>query len=1279
MVLASVREPHSAVYILQDVCACPGTLDMTLLRKAWNRVAGRHGVLRTSIVVNAVGQAVSQIEAAPDYIFRELNWSQSSGEDIERRLATFLEDDRREGFDFKFGIPLRFTLIRTGGNGHTLVLTVHHALLDGRSLIAAWKEWFEVYEALAEGRAPAPPDVPPLVERPSEAAQHFWQTYLAGLESTTGFITDRLKPAVPSVSRRYAEYRCSLDPESTSQLHGLARANNVGLGTLVNAAWAIMLSRYSGRKDIVFGVTLSGRSSSQKGVVGLLINTLPVWIKIDPEAPLVPWLDQIRRDSLAMREHQATRIEDAIKWSGLPAGTPPFDSVVVYDHEPPQESLRRLGGSWCQRTLRRFQGTDLPLVLGSYGAPALSLNIGYDTNIYCEDTVAAMAGHLRTILLSMCSHAGSRLSDIGMLTESEKEMFQRPRSLEIDSGLCAHDLFEAQVRRTPAHAALEAGDEIITYDDLNRRANRLASLLRKRGVVPEDLVAVSLSSVRDTIVAILGILKAGGAFIYIDPSGPAERRARMLDDARPKFTFDEDTDLAGLPEQPGNELSPSADATNAAYAVFTSGTTGKPKAIVVSHSALVNHTLAAAPVYEITPSDRRLQFASPTSDVFVAEIFNYLTRGATIVICPDARKSSLQEFHRLLHELRITITGVPGSWWNIWVSALSASSVRLPGSLRAVIVGMERADPVAFHAWRQAAGNRLRWFNAYGPSENGPTSTIYEAGTSRWESAAALPIGRPIANTTAYVLDDEGYLLPPRVTGELYVGGAGIARGYLAAPELTAGRFVEDPFRASSRLYRTGDRAFALPDGNLVFAGRVDRQVKMRGYRVELDEIEEALATHPAVRQCAVVGIGDLQRLGAYVVGGASKQELRSHLARLLPDYMIPTVWVSLDRLPLTPSGKIDRQALPPCEQSAQAPSIDLPPSTPSERLLAKLWREVLGVPEVNLLDDFFQLGGDSLSATILLLRVQDEFRIQLSLAALSQTPTLARLATKLDASGESDGSLIVFHEGGAGSPFFFVPGIGGSASSYAHIADRITRSHPTYGFSARLGPTADSEVSIESTATEYVAEINKVIPSGRRVVLVGYSLGGIVAFEIARQLRSSTTHDPLLIVIDTPLTNVPGVLPSPFWRKALDVACNIPAWVAHEAAHLQPRKFFLRSQGHLARIGRSFRRRPAEHEVDPRIFFGTASVPAAYQALLNRSYRALVTYRPGPYQGKVILLRARVPTLFRSQDNRMGWQAVAAGGVDLHHVPGRHDDCLSAMHGAELAHVLVQCAERNR
>jgi amino acid adenylation domain-containing protein len=1083
----------------------------------------------------------------------------------------------------------------------------------------------------------------PLVERSADAAQRFWQTYLGGLESTTGFIKDRLKPAVPPVAGRYAEHRCSLEPEATARLRDLARANGAGVATLVNAAWAILLSRYSGRKDVVFGVTFSGRSPSQKDAVESLTNTLTVRIQIDPGASVAPWLEQIQRDSLAMCEHQATRVEDAIEWSGLPAGTPPFDSsVVFYDDEPLQESLSRLGGGWRQRTLRRFHRTDLPLVLRCFGEPVLMLNIGYDTNLYSEETVAAMSRHLRTILTSMCSHPDGRLLDIGMLTDSEKEMFLRPRTLGIDSSLCAHHLFEAQVRRTPGHAALEAGDEIITYDDLNHRANRLASMLRKQGVGPEDLVAVRLASMRDTIVAVLAILKAGGAFIAIDPAAPAERRARMLADACPKFTFDENTDLAGLSEQPDSELSPTADASNAAYAVFTSGSTGKPKAIVVSHRSLVNHTLAVASVYEITPSDRRLQFASLASDVFVAEIFNYLTAGATIVICPDARRSSLQEFHRLLDEQRITITAVPGSWWNIWVAALSGGSVRLPSSLRAVVVGMERADPAAFHEWRQAAGNRLRWFNAYGPAENGPTSTIYEAGTSRWESAEALPIGKPIANTTAYVLDDEGNLLPAGVAGELYVGGAGVARGYFGAPELTRARFMDDPFRAGSRLYRTGDRAFALPDGNLVFVGRVDRQVKVRGYRVELDEIEEALARHPAVTQCAVVmtGEGDRQRLGAYVVGGASKHDLRLHLLRLLPEYMIPAVWMSLDWLPLTPSGKIDRLALPPCEpEPSGMEARDTPAVAPANAVevwLLQIWESVLGISNIGVCDSFFDLGGNSLQAATLVGRIEERVNRRVPSTVFFKECTIRNLAEYL---GREDRypSGIVPIQIGSEPPLYFIHPQG----SMRLVAQKIGSDHTMIGVEI----PATKLPGLKPMASEIARRIREYQPDPP-YYLAGWCASGNLAYEIAQQMHDAGVPVELVVFFES--LNFARMRRIRHWSDRIrwhfsdlrkKPASEIPAYVQERLGEALNRATLLTR---FVRY-RVWSRLGGQNPPEP-ISFGDD------EALNRASY----DYVPTEYTGEVVLFRPQIRQHGMSHDPTLGWDSVAPK-LRIIDVPGDH------------------------
>ena len=374
---------------------------------------------------------------------------------------------------------------------------------------------------------------------------------------------------------------------------------------------------------------------------------------------------------------------------------------------------------------------------------------------------------------------------------------------------------------------------------MNRRANQLARWLREKGAGPEDLIAICFDRSPEAIIALLAALKAGAAFLPLDPSLPPGRLAAMLDDARPKFVLASDRDLAKLAScgcevlsfsrwqgeianQSGENLANIATPENAAYAIYTSGSTGKPKAVVLTHRALVNHTLAVARVFEFSEKDRRLQFASMGTDVFVAEVFNYLCCGATLVFCLDPQGNSIGEFLRLLDAQRITITGVSSTWWNEWVAALSKGRLALPPSLRAVISGMERVNPAVFLSWRRTVGNRVRWFNAYGPAETAPTAMIYEAGTSAWEGGSFVPIGKPIANTTAYVLDGAGSPVPVGVPGELYIGGEGVARGYLNAPELTAQRFVPDPFgkNPARPLYRTGDLAFYLPDGNLVFLGR---------------------------------------------------------------------------------------------------------------------------------------------------------------------------------------------------------------------------------------------------------------------------------------------------------------------------------------------------------------------------------------------------------------------------------------------------------------------------
>lgn len=903
MVLASRQAPRSGLYVIQDVCESSRALDAERLRRAWRSVAQRHPALRTSLATAAGGELWQRNNAEAEISWQELDWTGVPPDEKPERLAAFLRRDWERGFDFDAGIPMRFALLRMPDHASVLIWTVHHALLDGRSLAIVWREWFAFYDALERGAAVRLADPAPfrvhvewLLRQDLTAAERYWRQSYAGISETGEYIVDRLCRPAGGPDGIGREGVC-LSAEDTSALRSLASRRGVTVNNLVQGAWALLLSRYSGRPDVVFGVTRAGRHADVAHggeMAGLLINTLPFRIAVDPGAALAPWLGRIGEQWAALRPYEHTPLEKIREWSGLPPGMPLFDSILVYDHEPPSELPRQLGGSWLERTLRREQRTDVPLTLAAYGRPLLSLEIVYDGRLFARETVAGMVRHLDTLLQSFVAQPDGRLAALRMLPAAEEAwLLSEVNRTEVagEKDQCVHQLFERQAAQTPEAPALEFEGAAVSYSELNLRANRLARFLGARGAGLEDLIAVCMGRRPETVVSVMAVLKAGAAFLPLDPALPPARLARMIANALPKLVLVwggapdlassgcEVMDLERLSSEiarlPSDDIPALATPANAAYAMYTSGSTGVPKAAVIPHGALLNHTLAASRRYGIASGDRRLQFASPGSDMFVAEVFNYLCHGATLVFCPETRGISVAEFLRDLDRLRISITGVPSSWWSEWVAAIREGAWIPPPALRAVVIGMERADPAAFLKWKEIVGSRVRLFNAYGPSEASPTSTIYEAGTSAWEGGAFVPIGKPIANVRAYVLDSDGNPLPAGVPGELYIGGEGLARGYRSAPELAAGRFVPDPFRADpgSRLYRTGDRVFRLPDGNLAFLGRLDRQVKIRGYRVELDEVEAALAQHPAVRQCAVVAQGPegRQRLVAYVAPAAGR------------------------------------------------------------------------------------------------------------------------------------------------------------------------------------------------------------------------------------------------------------------------------------------------------------------------------------------------------------------------------------------------------------------------
>jgi amino acid adenylation domain-containing protein len=1256
MVLASIRAPGAGVYVIQDVCEMEELADPVRLQEAWRGIAQRHPALRTRIEAGSTGDLRQSVEPAPRYEWSEQDWSTVPSSELDAKLGRFLQQDRERGFHWEDGVPMRFAYIRTAKRNSILVWTVHHALLDGRSLAIVWREWLAAYEGspLAE----SPESMPAGAGAPSEGAEDYWRDYLAGISQTSEFITDRFFAASPANAPGLGKERVSLHAEETREAHEYARRHGFTAHTLVQGAWSLLLSRYSGREDVVFGVTRAGRISGSSAV-GMSINTLPLRVHLEGGVCAVEWLRALRAQWCKQRAFEGTPLDQACRWGCLPAGMAPFDSVLIYDHASPGETLRRLGGSWSGRSLRRLQRTDSPLTVATYGGPEFTLEIIYDQRLFCRETMRPLAGHLLELLRSLVSRRDSSLAELSMLTPPERRWLTEQvnqTAATYSADVRGHQLFEQQARSAPDRTALEWSGGSMSYGELNRQANRWAWRLIGLGVAPEDLIAVCMERSPRAVAAVLAVLKAGAGFLPLRPDLPTERLDGMLETAQPKLVLAEGVNCArfaargfavleagAAPDEAEENPPARAGLDNAAYAIFTSGSTGSPKAVVLTHRALVNHTLAVAPVFGINSSDRRLQFASMGTDVFVAEVFNYLSCGATLVFSLDPAGASVSEFLRALSDRRITITGVPASWGNEWVAALE-SGASLPPSLRAVVLGMERVNPAAFEAWRRIAGGKLRWFNAYGPSETCMTATVYEAGSSEWEGGDNVPIGRPLANVRAYVLDGAGAPVPAGISGELYLGGEGVGRGYLNPSEEDAARFLPDPFGddGAGRMYRTGDLVFRLPDANLVFVGRLDRQVKIRGFRVELEEIEAALALHPGVRQCAVVLVGaeGRQKLTAYVTPAlmttARPADWRAHLARRLPAHMMPAGFVTLKKMPLTPAGKIDRQSLPPFEPNRDEPVTVLhEAATPLEHSLVRLWSEALDAPRVDLSDSFFDLGGDSLAATRLIVLIEKHLGRELPLAALMRAPTPTRMAALLENStagtpgmAYAEGPFLALKPSGSRPPLVCLTTSSEGPRCFERLAWRLEGDQP-FLVLPLADPAAGFERTVERLAELACNALSAAKPQGP-YILGGYCLAGIVAYAAAQKLCAAGADVRLVVLFDAPAPGYPKVLSS--------------------------------GRGYLRQSGEWLRGRVAFSLWDIGRHIGMLG------RLVRRS--AERTYRAAPASFPVIQFIARQEQISTRvlEDPRLGWREFCPAGFQVFEVGARHGNLFDEESVEEIA-----------
>ncbi|MFG2909706.1 non-ribosomal peptide synthase/polyketide synthase [Kitasatospora sp. NPDC048286] len=1030
------------VYLDQAALLLEGVADPQALALAWQRVADRTPALRTSVVWEGVPAPLQVVRRGVRLPVTHLDLRAADPAERAERLDRLRAEDLALGLDIATAPLTRLTLVRLPEARLQLLWTSHHLILDGWSLAQVLTDVFAEYAAITTGGAPAPAVRRPFADyvhwlagQDAEAARAHWRSVLDGFATATPLPADRVRREAHR-ARSAGSHSAALTEQASERLARTARQSGLTLGTVVQGAWALLLSRHSGEPDVLFGTTVSGRPEELPGVesmIGMFINTLPTRVRVDGSRTAADWLRELQDDQAEARRHAAVSLAELTGFSDVPSGSALFDSIVAFENYPFDDADAAGTGVRLAEVSSR-DATNFPLVLRAYQGGQVGFDLAYDPELFDAATVRGLAERLCLLLTELAAGLDRPLRALARTTEEER------RRLLVDWNGTAQgrpertlvELFEAQSARTPGAVAVTCGAEQLSYAELDARADRLAHRLAEFGARPERYVALALPRSTELVVAVLAVLKSGAAYLPLDPALPAERRAELLRDAAPValVTFEEPAgvevpvlalarpevraDLARRPAGPlGAERRPLPDSP--AYAIFTSGSTGRPKGVVIPHANVVRLFEQTREQFGFGPEDVWTLFHSYTFDFSVWELWGPLLHGGRLVVVPEDTARSPEDFLRLLADERVTVLNqTPSAFHQLARADAQHPDVSARLALRTVVFGGEALDVTRLTDWyRRHPEDAPRLVNMYGITETTVhvTHTELDRATAAATAGGPGPIGTGIADLRLYVLDDDLALLPPGAVGELYVAGEGLARGYLNRPGLTATRFLADPFGApGSRMYRTGDRARRQADGTLRYLGRADQQVKIRGYRIEPGEIEAALQTHPGVG-LATVGVyqdtSGTRRLVAHVVGEGQEQppdaaELRAHLERLLPAYLVPAAYVPLAALPLTPNGKLDRRALPlPGPDGFAAGRERTAPRTPAERLVAEAWTEVLDTGEVGAEDDFFALGGDSILAVRVTARLRTAFgSADLSPRLLFTHPVLADLAAALGEPG---------------------------------------------------------------------------------------------------------------------------------------------------------------------------------------------------------------------------------------------------------------------------------------
>lgn len=1247
------------------------------LKSAWQKVAALHEALRLSILWRRRDIPAQVIHASVDVDLTTEDWSKMTPRKQAATLEQVLASDREQGVDLESAPPWRVQLFYLGPRSAVMIWTIHHAVIDGRSMAIVLEDLFEALAgrdmpSAATGSIGFSQFCQTLLTRETDGARKYFRAALNGVDEPNTISLAAEDASGGQQRKQQKELR--IDKALSDAIREKAETTESTLADLIHAAWGMVVARWSGRADAVIGVARSGRyiAADSARTVGCLINTLPLRMTTAAEKPVGPFLSELRKGTLALRPHEHASLTDIRGWCGLPATVPLFETMVMFERQSLNQSMRRLGPDWERRRVVLYEEGALPLTLAIYGDPEILIVMEFDPVLVGIERAEAMLRHLVELLASFAKAPQTLpLANLTMLPRSEEAALLslgRPERRLPVHGACLATALEAVASGHPDAKALSmiGVGGAISHAQLQARTNGLAVALVENGAGPGKVVAICLERSPEFIISLLAVMKCGAAFLPIDPTYPAAVIEHMLADSGTKLMVAR----AGAPHPEGIAVlapeagaqetappRPAPDPDRLAYIIYTSGSTGVPKGVKVPMRAIAAHAAAIGAEFDLRPSDRVLQFASLSFDVSIEEILPTLLAGAELVLRDVAMAGSVAGFLDAVEAQGITVLNLPTAFWHLLVDDMARSTRALPASVRLVIVGGERISPRALATWKRLVPS-VRWLNGYGPTETTITCTLHEPGPTPL-ATEDVPIGRPTAHARAYILAPDQSLSPMGAAGDLWIGGPAVSDGYIGREAETREVFRADRFTGEGRIYRTGDRARWLEDGTLGFLGRSDRQVKLRGFRIDLRHVERALEAEDSVSR-AVVSVRDAgtpaARLVAWVTladGQAPVEEtaLRSAIARQLPGHMVPAIKI-VDDFPRTPGDKIDTDALPVPQPSSSGPQIQVQADELTLRV-AGLMAATLGLPGIGPDDDFHDLGGHSLLAVRLVGQIESELGYRLGVGDLHRAPTPREIAATINAARTGPRFIIPVQPGGSQPPLFGVHVLGRNEEYYRPLAAELGPDQPILGLTVGL-LTQDTPIGVEATARCYFEDIQRHYPEGP-VSLAAVSLGSYIAFDLAQQLLAAGREVRMLALFDAE---------GPGGRSRLTGAARIMAHV---------RRLRSDGMGHFLHVV-SNRLTDVRNRVEKlRVRMASAkgeAAPLTIGTFVAANELAVQAYDAQPIDLDLTIFRA-MENVFdspESAEDGLGWAPVAAAGFELIDIPGGHLTMLSQPNVAILA-----------